>query len=316
MEEIRALNAEKGQAIPDVLFPTFQIYTPRLTKNKEAILSIPSTTESYGSHPRQKLDIYKAPQESKDTPILVFFYGGGLTRGDKISPQFNLVYHNLGAFFAARGITTIIPDYRRVKSQFGGEDAVFPSGAEDVSLAMKWVEKYDTSTKRNVVIMGNSAGGVHISTFMFEPSFLEQRKQYVEGEGSILLKGAIELAAPFHFGLAAADRNDMLMTYYGSEKGYKENCPLGLLEAIMKSGKSREEIGVPKVLVLLGEWDPVDDIVKPVEEFVGLWKKHWESDIEFNVLKGHNHISPPWALNAGEAEGEKWGEDVAKWIKN
>jgi alpha/beta superfamily hydrolase len=170
MEEVRALNDLQGQGIFDILEPTFVIFSALLSKpeNKAAILAIHSTTESYGPHPRQKLDIYKAPNDSKDTPILVFFYEGGLTMGDKISPKFNLVYHNLGAFFASRGITTIIPDYRRVNSPFGGEDAVFPSGAENVSLALKWVENFNTSSKRNVFIMGNSAGGVHISTFLFE----------------------------------------------------------------------------------------------------------------------------------------------------
>lgn len=236
-------------------------------------------------------------------------------RGDKISPQFNLVYHNLGAFFASRGITTIIPDYRRVNSPFGGEDAVFPSGGEDVSLALKWVEKYDTSAKRDVFIMGNSAGGVHISTWLFEPSFLDQRKKYIAGEGSIVLKGAIELGAPFHFGEAGPERNSMLMAYYGSEEGYKAHSPYGLMETAVKSGVSREETGVPKVLALASEWDPVTEIVKPMEDFVELWKKSWGGDITYYTLAGHNHISPPWALNAGEAEGEKWGEYVARWIK-
>jgi len=239
-----------------------------------------------------------------------------LVHGDKISPQFNLVYHNLGAFFASRGITTIIPDYRRVNSPFGGEDAVFPSGGEDVSLTLKWLEKFNSSTQRNVFIMGNSAGGVHISTFLFAPSFLEQRKKYVAGESSILLKGAIELATPFHFGGASVERNDMLLTYYGSQEGYKAHCPCGLMETIVKGGKSREEAGVPKVMALIGEWDPENDIVKPVKDFVELWKKAWGGDIDFEILKGHNHISPPWALMAGEPEGEKWGEELAKWIKN
>lgn len=236
--------------------------------------------------------------------------------GDKISPQHNLVYHNLGAFFASRGITTIIPDYRRVNSKFGGEDAVFPSGGEDVSLALKWVEKFDTSSKRNVFAMGNSAGGVHLSTFLFESTFLEQRKKYVSGEASFLLRGAIEVGAPFHFGFAGGERNDMLMAYYGSDEGYREHCPYGLMSTVVKNGQSRKDTGVPKMMVLVSEWDPENDIARPVREFVEFWKKHWVEDIELKTLKGHNHISPPWALMAGEAAGEEWAEDLAKWIKS
>lgn len=52
-----------------------------------------------------------------------------MTRGNRsISavPK-GLVYNNLGTFFASRGITTLVPDYRRVDSKHGGEGAVsFP----------------------------------------------------------------------------------------------------------------------------------------------------------------------------------------------
>lgn len=55
-------------------------------------------------------------------------------------------------------------------------------------------------------------------------------------------------------------------------------------------------------------------IVKPVKEFVELCKRSWE-DIDFDIQKGHNHISPSWALMAGEPADENWGKDLAKWIK-
>lgn len=316
MEEIKALDASAGRDILAILPPTIQIYRKHLSdpKNKARILAIPSLTESYGPHPRQKLDIYKAPQDSSSAPILLFFYGGGLARGDKISPQFNLVYANLGAFFASRGITTIIPDYRRVNNPSGGEDAVFPSGGEDVSLALKWVEKFDPTAKRNVFLLGNSAGGVHISTFLFEPGFFEQRKNYLAGEGSINLKGVIDIAVPFHFAQATPDRDIILNTYYGSKQGYEDHCAYGLLKTLVESGKSREAAAVPKHLVMIGQWDPVEEIVKPGNDFIELWKKYW-GDLQVQTILGHNHISPPWALNAGEPAGEKWGEDVLEWIK-
>jgi len=143
MEDLKTLNASAGQSIPAVLMPTFGIWTPHLLKNKDAIKAVSPTTSSYGSHPRQELDIYKATSDSAKTPILVFFHGGGLIRGDKAPPQFpeGLVYANLGVFFATRGITTIVPNYRLVNSPFGGHDAVFPSGGEDVSLVLKYLEK-------------------------------------------------------------------------------------------------------------------------------------------------------------------------------
>ena len=81
------------------------------------------------------------------------------------------------------------------------------------------------------------------------------------GPSSILFKGAIELSASFHFNNTFTERNDMLMTYYGSEQDYRAHCPYGLMETIAKSGRLRKDVGVPKVMVLLGEFDPDNDIV-------------------------------------------------------
>jgi hypothetical protein len=245
-------------------------------------------------------------------------YGGGLIRGDKKSPNTpeNLVYHNLGTFFAKRGLTTIIPDYRRANSPFGGEDAVFPSGGEDVSLVLKWLEGFVSTGKRDVYLLGNSAGGVHVTTYLLEPRFLEQRKKYTSGETSITLKGFIDLAVPLHFKNALAGRSDPLQKYYGDEKDVSEKCAYGLLEAVAKTGKSREEIGIPKALALLGEYDPQDEIGEPMQDFVALWKKTWgEDSITFETIAGHNHISPPLSLMSGDIKLEKWAEDVVTWIQ-
>jgi hypothetical protein len=317
MDEIKALNDSAGQAIPAILPATIKTFVPLLMKNKAAIHATPTFTEVYGSHPRQKLDVYTPKEDSKSSPVLAFFYGGGLVRGDKIIPQVpeGLVYANLGSFFASRGITTVIADYRRVNSATGGEDAVFPSGGEDVSLVLKWLETYAAPGKRDVYICGNSAGGVHISTFLFEPRFLEQRKSYTSGKGAITLKGAIEQGVPFHFKNAHDERFDMLRLYYGSMDQVSQRCAYGLFEAIARSGKSREEIGVPKILVLLGEYDPDDEICQPTEDFVALWKKTWQNGFDFITMEGHNHISPPYALLSNDVKGEKWGEDVVKWIQ-
>jgi hypothetical protein len=317
MEEIKALNDSAGPTIPAILQPTTQIFVPLLMKNKAAIHSIPPITQSYGSNPRQKLDIYLSAKNTKFSPFLVFFHGGGLIGGDKIIPRVpdGLVYANLGTYFASRGLTTIIPNYRRVNSEIGGENAVFPSGGEDVSLVMKWLEAFASDGKRDVYISGNSAGGVHISTFMFDPTFLEQRKSYLSGKSTITLKGAIAIAVPFHFKRANPERSDVLKLYYGTPEEVSQHSAYGLLEAIAKTGKSRQEAAVPKVLVLLGEYDPEDEIKEPTVDFVALWKKIWGEGINFEKLEGHNHISPPWALMSNDAEGEKWGEEVVKWIQ-
>jgi acetyl esterase/lipase len=317
MDQIKVLNDSLGQAISAVLPGTGKAFVPLLMKNKEAIHSIPPTTEAYGSHPRQKLDVYPSAKDSKNSPILVFLHGGGLVRGDKIVPNIpdEMVYANLGTYFASRGVTTVIPNYRRVNSETGGEDAVYPSGGEDISLVMKWLETFAGGPKRDVYLIGNSAGGVHMSTFLFDPTFLDQRKSYMSEKSSITLKGAIEQSTPFHFKRAHDDRSDMLEKYYGTADEVSKHCAYGLFETVANSGKSREEVGLPKVLVLLGEYDPEDEIEKPGQDFMSLWKKTWAEGLDFVQMDGHNHISPPLALMSGDTKGEKWAEDVLKWIQ-
>jgi len=66
---------------------------------------------------------------------------------------------------------------------------------------------------------------------------------------------------------------------------------------------------------MVGEFDPVDEIVDGMKDFVSLWeKKFGDREIQLLNIEGHNHISPPLALMAGDVQGEKWGEVVAGWI--
>lgn len=313
MNQIKVLNESTGRTTQNIVERTMDIFTPHLLKNKETIFSIPRKEESYGSHFRQKLDIYRPPQTMNNSPVLVFLYGGGFVDGDKISAN-GLFYHNVGSFFARRGITTVIPDYRRVSSALGCEDAIFPSGGEDVSLVMKWLENFDHKGSGNVFIMGSSTGGVHLSNFLLGTQFLEQRRALASGERHIVFKGAIELGVPFHFKSATEERTAVLERYYGSREGIDRKCPLGMLEAVRETGMSREDTAVPNVLLLLGEFDSKDEIARPMYDFAALRTKTWGTGVEFKMIKGHNHISPLLALMSGDVEGERWGEDVAEWI--
>src|SRR5690348_8493932 len=59
----------------------------------------------YGEGPRRKLDVY-APSENTNAPVVVFFYGGGWTTGQRG------MYRFVGAAMASRGVVVMVPDYR------------------------------------------------------------------------------------------------------------------------------------------------------------------------------------------------------------
>src|SRR5580692_4030024 len=59
---------------------------------------------AYADGPRHRLDVY-APRVAP-APVVVFFYGGGWEAGAKEDYRF------VGAALAARGVMTVIADYR------------------------------------------------------------------------------------------------------------------------------------------------------------------------------------------------------------
>ncbi|KAL2076030.1 hypothetical protein VTL71DRAFT_973 [Oculimacula yallundae] len=333
MDQIRALHLSSGDAIQAVLPPTFAIFTPLLLSNLAAIKSTPFTTHSYGSHPRQTLDIYPSNSpSSSSSPILIFFHGGGLIKGDKNLPHIangGLVYANLGAFFAQRGVTTVVPNYRRVDFEGEGEGARWPSGGEDVKYVMEWVDGWVKGEGgeggkggREVFLCGNSAGGVHVSTFLLADMFREERKRYVDGdergEGKgVVLKGIVELATPCHFHGAEEGRKVVMETYFGGGEDIKEKSVCGLLESVRKSGKARKELGIPeRMYVAVGEFDPDDEIADSVKNFVEGWKETFgEEGLVVKFMEGHNHISPALALMSGDRKGENWAEELIEWMK-
>ena len=81
----------------------------------------------YGPHGRHVLDMYRPVGErDEDGPIAVFLYGGGWRRGDRAT------YGFVGAALAARGITTVVPDYRLYP------EVRFPGFVDDAAQAYAW----------------------------------------------------------------------------------------------------------------------------------------------------------------------------------
>ena len=81
----------------------------------------------YGELPWQNLDVYRPSYADSNTPVLVFFFGGGWTSGDKGNLQL------VGQSFASQGITFVAPNYRL------GSDAIFPGFVEDTAQAIAYV---------------------------------------------------------------------------------------------------------------------------------------------------------------------------------
>lgn len=168
-----------------------------------------------------QLDIYFPTNRTTSAPILIFVYGGGFVSGSRdLIPE--LVYDNVGAFFAQRGIVTIIPDYRLAP------ETIYPGPAHDVREAIRFVlssKDVDLAgnggDKERVYIMGHSAGAAIALTLFLNDDVMSVEDRAVF-KGAILNGGAYA-AMP------------MFASYYGEpEEEVEGKTPLGLLK--QKSG--------------------------------------------------------------------------------
>ncbi|UJO14119.1 uncharacterized protein CLAFUR5_02547 [Fulvia fulva] len=304
-----------GTSISDIIGPTLKTYEPLLLHNASQIHSLKKETHPYGPHSRQQLDLYHCPNPTiinGRRAILIFLYGGGLIHGSKTLPGYaqDLCHANIASFFAEKfGYSTVVPDYRLVNQH----DAKFPSGGEDVAVAVEWVVKNAERFGKEPVdlfVMGNSAGGVHLSTLLLHPDFVATRAKVLD-EGHVRLRGTILLSVPFHFRKALQNRQDVLETYFGD---HESKSPLGLLRSAREAGGLDILQSKLRVFVLNGELDPEDEIMKPRDDFVEEWMKIGSAEsrmaLAVDFMRGQNHISPFCSLGTGIEREEAWGHQV------
>lgn len=142
---------------------------------------------AYGSLARQKLDIYtpaSAPPPG-GWPLVVFFYGGSWNTGERAEYRF------VGAALAARGVLTLIADYR-LYPEVRYPDFLNDS-AQALAFGLKDAAGLGANPKR-VFVMGHSAGGYNAAMLALDPRWLAPT-----GHAPSELAGWIGLAGPYDF---------------------------------------------------------------------------------------------------------------------
>lgn len=140
---------------------------------------------AYGQNPRQRLDIYKPLSPQQPVPVVVFFYGGSWTGGSRTDYKF------VGEALAARGIMTVIADYRL------SPEVVYPAFVEDSAAAVAWTVRHiaeQGGDLKRLFVMGHSAGGYNAAMVA-----LDQRWLAAQGLQPSVLHGWIGLAGPYDF---------------------------------------------------------------------------------------------------------------------
>jgi acetyl esterase/lipase len=128
----------------------------------------------YGDVPEQRLDVYALP-ELKERPVVVFWYGGGWTDGQKEEYRF------IGTALAERGYVAMVPDYRKYPA------VQFPTFVEDGARAVVWARRHARDwggDPSRIIVMGHSVGAHLGAMLAYKPEYLRAaggRRGWIKG---------------------------------------------------------------------------------------------------------------------------------------
>lgn len=186
---------------PDVLEVCRELFEAEQQALASAV-PIASTDEAYGPHDRHRLDIYGTP--TAPAPVVLFVHGGGFRMGDKAADGWQNAA--VGRWAAQQGWLGAVMNYRLAPAH------AWPAGGEDVLAALDWLRENAASfggDPERIVLMGTSAGAVHVATAL-------QLRPDLAVRGCVLLSGL--------YGHAPFEERDAI--YYGSAAKFAEHMTL------------------------------------------------------------------------------------------
>ncbi|OQM74454.1 hypothetical protein BFN67_21845 [Pseudaminobacter manganicus] len=146
---------------------------------------------AYGQGPRHKLDVY-SPGDVGNAPVAVFFYGGSWQSGNKQGYRF------VASALAARGIVTIVPDYRLYPEVH--YQGFLSDGAKAVRWAKDHAREYGGDPSK-LFLIGHSAGAYIAAMLALDDEWLGKEGLSAGRD----LKGFVGISGPYDF-LPSNDR--------------------------------------------------------------------------------------------------------------
>lgn len=140
---------------------------------------------AYGTNPRQRIDVWTPRTAGTKRPVVVFFYGGGWSAGERSE------YGFAGRALAAEGFVAMVPDYRLVPN------VRFPTFVEDGALAVKWARDHAAEyggDPNRISVMGHSAGAYIGAMLALDRHFLND-----VGVDPSVIRAAALLSGPYDF---------------------------------------------------------------------------------------------------------------------
>ena len=248
---------------------------------------------AYGAAPRHRLDLYDPHTDGAPRPVVLFVHGGAFVAGDKTASDGAPFYENVGLWAVRHGCAAIAMTYRLAPEH------PYPAGAEDIAAAIAWVHREGPAhglDPARLILMGQSAGAVHVATYLAQTGLHE-----VAGGGvraGVLISGLYDMSA--------ADDNPPKRAYFGADPTlYPERSSLEGL---------RQNCDVP-LLIAVCEYDPPDFQNQALILMRALFYRDRRLP-QTLYLSGHNHLSAIFLLgSATDTLGPTLGDFIIEITK-
>ncbi len=197
-EEIRAMGPTMG---PDVVQRTGELFAELHRHTPKDGVSATRDLQYGPDSERHLLDVYTPQGATGTRPAVVYIHGGGLTGGHKDNSASDLMYANIGTYFARNHMVGINATYRLVPN------IVYPQGAEDMKMIVAWIRENAANygiDPEQVFFFCASAGCTHVGSPLFDTEMMFDATPDIAG--AIMMSGAYEAGNEAYFGSDAAVR--------------------------------------------------------------------------------------------------------------
>ncbi|MBM7128296.1 alpha/beta hydrolase [Dyella mobilis] len=233
------------------------------------------------------LDVYR-PKTAVHAPVVVFFYGGSWTHGQRGWYRF------VGDTLAAHGVVAVIPDYRKYPH------VKMDGFMQDAARAVAWVHQHASelgAAPDELFVMGHSAGGQIGALLVTDPSWLAPYDLRPTD-----LAGFIGLAGCYDFMPIPANEKDMLGAFGRDAAAQTRAQPVHFV--------SNHE---PPMLLLQGEADHEVDPSNAVSLAHELEAKH--DEVTLHLYPGVSHNALVFALSRPFRGDAPTLDDVLRFIR-
>lgn len=119
---------------------------------------------SYGSHARNKMDVYLPANRNAETPFIMLLHGGAWVSGDKADMR------TLQEFLLAKGIASASMNYR-----YASSSVHFGELMNDVNKAVEYCAEHADAwvMRKDHFVIGGASAGAHMSLlygYQYDPS--------------------------------------------------------------------------------------------------------------------------------------------------